>query len=386
MRVALVIYQFDENRGGVEAYVANFSRQLLAHGHEVHVYCAKHGGETPKGLTLHEVPVVKFYSPLKVRSFARNSAQMLQKESHDIIHGFSRTYHQDIYRIGGGCHAEYLRRTYPWAATPWGRAFIALNPRHRAIISLERKRFDRGNYKHLTAISELAKREIVREFNVPPDDITVIYNAVDAERFSPQRLRPLRERTRRTLGLAPEDTAVLFVGTGWRRKGLRYLIHALGMIADASVKLIVAGEGDVRRHKAFAESAGAADRVLFVGHSSRVETYYAAADFFALPSLHDAFGTAVLEAMASSLPVVCSRLAGASEIITDGEDSLLVDDPRDAKALSAKIEILLNQSKRKEMGTHARNTAQRYSYERNYARTMDVYDRVVRAKNEGRRV
>lgn len=385
MRVALVVHQFDETKGGVEAYVAAFSRRLLAHGHEVHVYCAKRGGDAPDGLAFHDVPAAKFWSPLTVLSFARNSEEMLRRESYDIVHGFSRTYCQDIYRIGGGCHAEYLRQTYPWASTPWGRAFIAINPRHRAIIAIEKKRFQKGRYKRLTAISELTKREIVKEFNVPPGDITVIYNAVDADRFAPERLRPLREPTREKLGLAEDDLAVLFVGTGWRRKGLRHLIEAMGIIGDARIKLVAVGADDPAPWRARAQSAGAADRVIFAGHSKRVEEHYAAADIFAFPSLHDAFGTAVLEAMASSLPVVCSALAGASEIIADGENSLVAGDPRDAKALALKIETLLDAAKRREMGARARDTAQRYSYEENYRRTMEVYEQALRIKNKGSR-
>lgn len=385
MKVALVVYQFDETKGGVEAYVANFSRQLLAHGHEAHVYCAKRSGEAPEGLTFHDVPVTRFWSPLAVRSFAENSARMLKEESYDVIHGFSRTYFQDIYRIGGGCHAEYLRQTHAWARTVAGRMFIALNPRHRAIMALERKRFDRKNYKRLTAISELTKREIAREFGVPPEDITVIYNAVDAGRFSAERLGPMRGKMREKLGVRDDEAAILFVGTGWERKGLRYLIEAMKRIEDAKTKLIVVGEGDVKAYQKMAGRIGVGGRVVFAGHSARVEECYAAADMFAFPSLHDAFGTAALEAMASGLGVACSRLAGASEIISDGADGLLVDEPRDAGALARQIGVLLNPAKRKEMGEKARVTAGKYSYAENYRRTMQVYDEVVRMKSSGGR-
>jgi UDP-glucose:(heptosyl)LPS alpha-1,3-glucosyltransferase len=87
--------------------------------------------------------------------------------------------------------------------------------------------------------------------------------------------------------------------------------------------------------------------------------------------------------MASGLPVVCSKLTGASEIITDGTDSLLVEDPRDAAALAERIKVLLDPQKRKEIGARARLTAQKYSYEENYRRTMQVYDDVLRMKKSG---
>jgi UDP-glucose:(heptosyl)LPS alpha-1,3-glucosyltransferase len=383
MRIALVVYQFDETKGGVEGCVADLSRQMLSHDHEVHVYCAKRGRQVPSKIIFHQVPVTKFWSPLAVRSFARNSARMLQNASYDVVHGFSLTYCQDIYCIGGGSHAVYVRETHPWADTLFGRPLMALNPRYRAIIAVEKMQFSRGNYKRLTAVSEVTKREVVQEFNVPPEDITVIYNSVDATRFAPERLLPLRDDVRRRLGIFEDETAILFVGTGWQRKGLKTLLEAIQRLHSMKTKLIVVGHGDIKAYTKIAKGFGIGPQVIFTGRSSHVEEYYAAGDLFVLPSLHDPFGNVVLEAMASSLPVICSKTAGASEVISDGVDSLLIEDPRDAAALSDRITILLDPVKRGQIGARARITASAYPHAENYRQTMLVYDEVLRMKRIG---
>jgi UDP-glucose:(heptosyl)LPS alpha-1,3-glucosyltransferase len=382
VKIALVMYHFDESKGGMEAYVANFSRQLVAHGHEVHVFTGNRRTEVPE-IIFHDVPVMRFWSPLRDITFAVESARMLQKESYDVIHGFSRTYYQDVFRIAGGCHAEYLRQTHQWTATRWGKTLIELNPRDRAVIALERKTFRKGNYLRLTANSGITRQEVVDEFGVPPDDITVIYNPVDAERFAPERIRPYRASTRERLGIGTHEIAVLFVGIGWARKGLRYLIEALASLGNDRMKLVVVGSGDVRSYCRMAGPAGIKDRVLFPGRTSRVEEYYAAADIFALPTLHDAFPNVVMEAMAASLPVLSTRFAGTSEIATHGRDSLIVRDPRDVPSIAACLKELLEPPIRRSIGAAARDTALKYTWKENYRRTLEVYDEVAQAKRAG---
>lgn len=380
MRIAIISYQYDETKGGVEACVADLSRQILSHNHELHIYCAKRSPAVPPEITFHHVPVTKFWSPLAVSSFARNAARILQNASYDVVHSFSRTYYQDIYTIGGGAHAAYVRETHPWANTRLGRRLMALNPRYRAIVGVEKKQFSPGNYKRLTAVSKLTKHEVVEEFGVPSEDITVIYNSVDPARFSPERLLPLRGDVRGRLGITRDEAAILFVGTGWQRKGLKTLFEAMPRLQDSRTKVIVVGHGDINAYAKIAEKFGIGRRVIFAGRSSHVEEYYAAGDLLVLPSFHEAFGNVVLEAMASSLPVVCSKTVGASEIITDGIDSVIVDDPHDAVALARRIDWLLKPDRRREIGARALLTASTHSHEENYRQTMSVYEEVVRMK------
>jgi UDP-glucose:(heptosyl)LPS alpha-1,3-glucosyltransferase len=84
------------------------------------------------------------------------------------------------------------------------------------------------------------------------------------------------------------------------------------------------------------------DRVRFVGPSDDVAQYYAAADVFALPTEYEAWGLVIVEALASGLPVVTSRLAGAAVAIVDGRTGVLLDDPRNVESITAALGTILS--------------------------------------------
>ena len=127
-----------------------------------------------------------------------------------------------------------------------------------------------------------------------------------------------------------------------------------------------------------ASDIGVAEQVLFVGRSQEVWKYFAACDVFLLPTLYEAFGLTVLEAMASGLPALVSDKAGAAELIQDGYNGLLLKDPTDASEIAAKLEgLFLNERFSKQLGAEARRTALQFSWESVAQRTVEVYKGIV---------
>ena len=121
--------------------------------------------------------------------------------------------------------------------------------------------------------------------------------------------------------------------------------------------------------------------VIFAGQTREVGRYYAAGDVYLLPSLYEPFGLSILEAMASGLPVLVSRDSGAAELISDGVDGLLIQEPRDVTELSAKLGALLKDAHlRTRLGRQARRTALQYPWDRVARETEEVYERVLLQK------
>ena len=114
MKVALVIEKFSP-AGGAERQCVNFARGLVARGHEIHVFARQIQQGT--GYVAHPVPADGMF---RHQSFDAQSRKLLEKESFDIIHSFTRTSYQDILRLGGGTHREYLIQTDP-AYSVFGR-------------------------------------------------------------------------------------------------------------------------------------------------------------------------------------------------------------------------------------------------------------------------
>lgn len=382
MRIALVAYTFAETLGGVERYVSNLARGLAVRGQDVHIVChrSRHGRLLP-GITVHQVPVTTWYSPLRYASFAKHSASFLRQQSFDVIHAFGRTTHQDICRLGGGVHWEYLLHTDRSMRSPLGRFLRRWNPRDRVILDLERRSLSPGAYRKVVCVSNRCKEEVQRYYGLPDPAIAVIPNGVDLARFTPAGRESTRRRMRDLFAVADGDRVALFAGTGFERKGLRYAIEALALLPpEASYRLWVVGRGNVAPYRRGATRLKIHDRVRFLGERDNMADFYAAADLLLLPSLYDPFPNVCLEAMACSLPVVTSRVTGVAEIIEHGVDSFVVDNAQQVLDIAACLRKLADPGTRDAVGRAARAKAEQHSLDAHIDRTLALYREVVDMK------
>jgi UDP-glucose:(heptosyl)LPS alpha-1,3-glucosyltransferase len=153
---------------------------------------------------------------------------------------------------------------------------------------------------------------------------------------------------------------LLFVGSGFARKGLDTLIEALAGLGDRRAWLVVAGKGAVEEHAGTADQLGLGDRIRWLGPRRDVERLYAAADAVALPARYEPFGNVHLEALAAGLPVLTSRRAGGAEVIRDGENGWVVP-PADPAALAGALGRLRDGNP-EAMATAARRAAEPFTH------------------------
>ncbi len=208
--------------------------------------------------------------------------------------------------------------------------------------------------RRVVAVSHQVKRDLVHWHGIEPERIHVVLNGVDTNRFHPRRDGEIP-----VLVAESGRLAILFVGDlGTPRKGLDTVFEAMRLAPDLDIELWVAGTGRRNPYPALARKLGLEDRVRFLGYRPDVEALFRAADAFVLPSRYDPFGMVGLEAMASGLPVVVSSRMGVSELITDGLDGYVVEDPHDPWALvSHWRRWLLDPAVRRRVGRAARQKA-----------------------------
>lgn len=380
MKIAFVIYNWSESKGGVERYAYDLARYLTKEGNEIHIFCATNDSTSSPNLIFHIVPAGGIFSYLKYLAFANNSARMLKADKFDVIHGFGRTYAQDVYRVGSGCHWEYLRSRHPSMNNIFVRIIQYLNPRNQVIMRLEKKSFDKGAYKKVICISNRVRQEVQKYYHITDQDIKIIYNGIDLARFNPANQGKYRSEIRAKLGLSDKEIVILFVGSGFERKGLQYAIESLALVpADKrlNLKLLVVGSGNIGKYQSLAKKHNIGKQVLFTGAQTQIERYYAASDIFLFPTLYEPFGTVCLEAMASGLPVITTRIAGASEVIANSIDSFVIEAPSDTKTIAEKIVYLLDPVWCGNMSKAAALTATKYSFEENFRQVKEVYKEVV---------
>ena len=184
------------------------------------------------------------------------------------------------------------------------------------------------------------------------------------------------------LGLSRDDIVALFVGNEFDRKGLTFVIRALPLTGMPRLNVIVAGGDDSSSYQRMAREASVADRIHFVGSIGDIAPYYAASDMFVLPSGYEAFSLATLEASASGLPILTTRINGSEELIEDGVNGFFIE--RDVDSLARRLsDVAGNEELRKRLSANARKSVEGYSWEVIGRRIMDVYDEVYAMKSRG---
>ena len=233
------------------------------------------------------------------------------------------------------------------------------------MMALERRIY-RRRASSLAGVSSLVASQLAKHFQ--RTDIVVIRNGVDTARFSPQLRLARRVSIREQFSLSPGDFSILLIGNDWKTKGLDTLLDALAACRELPLILLVVGSDDRTAYEPIIRACGIADRIRFLNPSPDVLQFYAAADAYVGPSLEDAYGLPILEAMACGLPVIASSRAGASEIISNGKDGMVLCEAQDPQELANMLRTLYaNPELCRQLGEEACITAQRQTWNRNAA-------------------
>src|SRR2546427_293126 len=193
----------------------------------------------------------------------------------------------------------------------------------------------------------------------------------------PRVPREYRRAARAEIGVAADAWTLLFVGSGFERKGLATAVDALAVLSDRSSRLIVVGKGSIRSFRDRAVRLGVDGRITWLGPRPDIERWYAAADVVVLPSRYEPFGNVHLEALASGVPVVASAAAGGAEAIVDGGSGAVVD-PRDAGAVATALGRLRERNPA-ELAEAARRAAEPFTFAAQVAGFAGIYRRITPA-------
>jgi glycosyltransferase involved in cell wall biosynthesis/GT2 family glycosyltransferase len=242
-------------------------------------------------------------------------------------------------------------------------------------------RIDAWCAKHADRVVAVSKatREVLTDVeHVPTEQITVVYNGMDplhvpaAEDVDNLRLE---------LGLL-DEFVVLMLARLHEEKGHRYLFDAIPSILShyRRVVFLLAGEGPHREHlEADIRERGLQDAVRFLGQRDDVARLISLASVVVVPSLAESFGFVVLEAMSLGKPVVAAATGGIPELVTDGENGLLVP-PADSRALSdAILRVIQNPEWAGRLAECGRTRVRAFSFERMIRAYEGVYSTILRA-------
>ncbi|MGB7309036.1 MAG: glycosyltransferase family 4 protein [Candidatus Acidiferrales bacterium] len=284
--------------------------------------------------------------------------------------------------------AEFLRRVRPelaFSRNPVKAWPLLLHRKlyYRLVVALEKRVFQRQETE-LILTSRRSAEELAR-FYGRRERLPLIETGLDHKTFNPELRVASRAAARREIGLADETFTLLLIGNDWRKKGLAALLDALMPLADLPIHLVVVSNEAAAVSQAVAPYRALRERVHILPPRKDVEFYYAAADAYVGPSLEDTFALPAAEAMACGLPVIISARAGASDIVHDGIDALVLNDPKNVAALATMIQRLYTDRPFSErLGEEAAKTARQYTWERNGRELMAIFEEVLLRKRKSR--
>jgi UDP-glucose:(heptosyl)LPS alpha-1,3-glucosyltransferase len=342
--------------GGAEAYLKRLAKGIVELGHEAQLFTTNDwpSDQWPFGTITH-------LSARSTIAFADELERIRPQVRCDVLMSLERIRRCDVYRAGDGVHRAWLNRREKFA-TPLQRFFRGFKRKHNDILRLEKSLFaDRAAGRVITN-SEMVRSEIVDLYGYPVDKIDIVRNGVPVEEFRFDA--EVREKARAWLQLKNSDVAVLFVGSGWERKGLRFAIDAVETCRDRRVRLFIAGRGNPRHYKS--------ERAHFLGEVPDLRRAYAAADIFILPTIYDPFSNACLEALASGLPVITTRANGFSEIIENNVHGSIVDLPNDVTALRSALDLWSDDARRSAARSTIIEHASQFDISKNVAQTLEI--------------
>jgi UDP-glucose:(heptosyl)LPS alpha-1,3-glucosyltransferase len=381
VRIGLVIEEFDPRRGGVEQWTSQAVEELAARGHEVHVVARRFSAAALA------MPIVAH--PLgDVRgriAFGEAAGRMIRSLNLDVAHDTGCGWHCDVFQPHGGSRVAAAARNLlllpPWMR--WlKRSVSGLLPRYRQFDALSERQYA-ADGRVVLALSRRVAADMVRLHGVAREQIRLIYNGVNTDRFSPERRERYRRRIRAGLGIAESSALLLIVAHNFRLKGVPMLLRAMARWPyRASADLVVVGGKHTERFARMARRLGVEERTHFVGVAEDTVPYYAAADVYVHPTFYDPCSLVVLEALASGLPVVTSRQNGASELLIEGREGILLNDPADEEEFLGRLEPLLDPARRRRMGCAAREWAMRHTFARNIDEIEAVYEEARRRRRQ----
>lgn len=288
-----------------------------------------------------------FYRVNRDRSFANAVGDIIRSGRFDLVQAHERIPGCHIFRAGDGIHAAWLRHRQAGLAklSSWWQM---LDPYHAYTVEAERTMFLHPNLRAVICNSRMVADEIRQEYDVAEGKLHVIYNGVDLQRYSRQNLIKNRKVVRSEFAIPPDAPLILYVGSGYQRKGVGPLLDAMKfeeLRRTGAYLAIVGADKNLDRYRRLAERYQIADRVCFAGPQRDVAAWYGAADIFALPTQYDPCPNAALEALASGLPVLTSPSCGVAELIRSPLAGSVVT-PRDTEAMSHELVRLVEAAAR----------------------------------------
>jgi len=313
---------------------------------------------------IYDVEVLHIEQPKWMPSWIKlpwYNYQVCRNRKQGIYFSNDRLSCLDIHRAGGGTHKTFLKV----------KGFT-LNPLHPVYLILEKKALQ--NSKRIIAISNMVKNDIIRDYGIDPDKIDVVYNGIELEAIEKTQKAKRKARILQEFGINENLPIILYVGSGFERKGVWEMLELLSRLQTPFHAFIVGKEKRMKRYRKRAQELGIAQKVTFTGPRKDVENFYCASDLFLFPTRYEPFGNVILEAMHYGNAVITTKQCGGGELL---DEQWLMESSKDLSILSVIEKLLSSKELLESVKSKNEALARQHSIQRNVDETVKVIEKVA---------
>lgn len=363
MKFAMALFRYFPF-GGLQRDFLRCAEIAVSRGHDVTVLLARQEAELPATLKVERLAVQARSNHAAMAEFAAAVREWHGTHPEHRLIGFNRIPGLDIYFAADSCFAAQLEEKHPLAR---------LLPRYRLFLHLEQELMhdDRCQVLFLNA---LQRDQYLQHYSLASERYQVLPPGVRQDRRPGDNAAELRDGIRREFEVSPDGLLVLFLGSGFRVKGLDRALRALMSLPKAMqhhVTFVVAGDDDAAPFRSLAR--GFSGRIVWTGARADVPALLQGADLLLHPAYRESAGMVLAEALVAGLPVLTTDTCGYASLIADARSGIVVGSPFSQRALDAALENML-ESDRRGWRVAAREYARHHDLFHMHDRVVDLME------------
>ncbi|MFT4825061.1 MAG: UDP-glucose:(heptosyl)LPS alpha-1,3-glucosyltransferase [Halioglobus sp.] len=337
MRLAFLLYKYFPY-GGMQRDFRRFVEESQKLGHHCRVYYISWQGEPIAEADLRQVPVSAMSNHRRNARFSQWVQSDLAQDPVDGVIGFNKMPGLDVYYAADSCYLDKAFGERSW----WYR----LGARYRHFSAYEEAVFSVQSKTHILLISETEKAKFKHYYDTPEERMHMLPPGIAMNRKASADAAKRRQNARAALGLKDYDHVLLFVGSGFIKKGLNRAIQSLANLhktmPDKNIRLLVVGQDRETRFRRLAVRLRVANQIQFLGGRDDIPELLLAADALIHPAKDEAAGIVLLEALVAGLPVLVTDICGYAHHIERADAGVALSSPFQQGDLDRAVEHSLD--------------------------------------------
>jgi len=344
VKIGFVLYDY-YSFGGLQADCLATAVATAERGHEVSVFTRTWTGDCPANVSQQLLGKVGWSNISRNDHFFRTLEQELPRHNLDGVVAFSRIPSADVYFAADPCYLERVKNN----------SFLyKLKLRHRYYKALEKTVFTAPNPPYTLVLTDKEIAAFHKHYGIAESKFHLLPPGVDQNTTLESEAANNRQELRTELGCPANATVALFVGSGYRIKGLDRALRAIAAdkTATKDLEFWIVGNGKQNRFASLAKQAGVT--VRFLGGRADVDRFYDAADFLLHPAYSESAGKVLLEALTHGLPVLTTDTCGYAPHILKAKAGAVIESPFSQETLNQTVQTFIQDSdQRQQMSKNA---------------------------------